>query len=264
MRVDALIPAGNKVFLFDFAQSRYQVWEDATCGREDAGDSLPHRNGFSGWLALSTPGTPFAPTRATLGPNGHFFVLDRLGQRLGLYDTHAQFISSLPLPREIKEKNLERLDVFWTRDGIFTFLDAREGWAWQYTEIPAAGKSGDWRLVNRLRLPVGLESCLWEPYSREPCCRDKGKTGSGAIACFDRYFTSRKPAPGSDSLSAAKPGSPAFLFSTASADSSKRFSRVTANPAGGWTIQLTGDGACSEPAESVCYQTEAATLEPCP
>lgn len=197
---DALLPSGRNLFLFDFAQSRYQKWpmpEGTPLGVCALGDTL--KGGWSApanWLAIPSPVQPFMPMEAIWGPNGNFFLLDRAQKRLCLYDTGAQFLSGFPLPQEIREKNLEDFEVFWTRDGLFSFVDAGEGKVWQYAEIRSSGGSGDWQLRNTIRLPVGLEACLWEPFLRNPCClrgrshspSQSGNAGENQAVCFDKYF----------------------------------------------------------------------------
>jgi hypothetical protein len=199
--VDALLPSGRNLFLFDFAQSRYQKWPLAS--GPDTGDGT--RNGLCGiadtlkgdwsapshWLALPSPVQPFTPTQAIWGPSGNFFLLDRAGKRLCLYDSGAQFLSGFPLPQEIRERNLERFQVFWTRDGLFSFVDLAEGKVWQYAELRSTGGSGDWRLRNTINLPLGMDACVWEPFSRNPCCMrgHANQAGKGNAVCFDKYFS---------------------------------------------------------------------------
>lgn len=257
--VDALLPAGRNLFVFDFARSRYQRWSLAdSCGLADT-----LRGGWAkpaNWLALASPGSPFAPVKAAPGPNGHFFLLDRIGRRIGLYDTNAQFLSALPLPRELKDRNPERLELHWTRDGIFTFLDLSEGVAWQYMEvrsqIGASGGQGDWRLVNRIRLPVDLESCLWEPFFRNPCCRMK--SGTRGPACFDRYFNPKEESPSStesDSSSAQEPG-----------QSDPRLRALPDGPGMGWSLVVEtarGCGGAGTP-PAFCFHPDRGLLAPCP
>lgn len=248
--VDALLPSGRNLFLLDFVQGRYQRWTSAEACR--LADTLQGRWADpSRWLALGTPGTPFAPVAAAAGPNGHFFLLDRIGRRLCLYDTNAQFLSGFPLPQELKERSPDRLEVHWTRDGIFTFLDLAEGAAWQFTETRHSGghgPGGDWRLINRLRLPLNLESCRWEPFFRGPCCRVKG---AAEARCFDRYFNpSDAQAISRDSLRGAG-ASPWSL---------------SARPEGaGWMLRAAPAGGCDAgAADGACFHTDKGLLEACP
>lgn len=193
--IDAVLPSGRNLFLFDFARARYQKWADGT-PPADSGSAA------AAWLALPAPSFPFAPMQAVWGPNGNFFLLDRVGKRLVLYDTGAQFLSSLPLPAEIRDKPLDRMQVFWNPDGVFSFLDLGEGWAWRFEEARAGGAGegpgGDWRPGVRVRLPVGLDACVWKPFSRDLCCTlPRGNlnatpaAASAGGACFDNYFNPR-------------------------------------------------------------------------
>lgn len=262
--VDALLPAGRNLFVFDFARSRYQRWSLAdTCGLADT-----LRGGWSkpaNWLSLAFPGSPFAPIKAAPGPNGHFFLLDRIGRRIGLYDTNAQFLSAFPLPQELKDRNPERLELHWTRDGIFTFLDLSEGTAWQYMEVRSqagsSGGQGDWRLVNRIRLPVALETCLWEPFFRNPCCRMK--SGTGGMTCFDRYFNPRGATSSSAESDSGAPGGPAVA---GPADSEARLRAIPDGRGAGWNLVIGPGPGCgeSDPPRAFCFQPDRGVLAPCP
>jgi hypothetical protein len=241
--VDAVVPSGRNLFLFDFAQSRYQKWNLSRGPADSLGlcrvlDTLAGNwSEASRWLALSAPSRPFVPMKAFWGPSGNFFLLDRAGKRLAIYDTNAQFLSSLPLPPEIRDRNLDRFEMFWTLDGQFTFLDLGEGTLWQYAEMRTSG-GGDWRLRNTQRLPMGLETCLWEPYFRAPCCLKAGKG-----VCYDKYFNPVGPWP----VPAEAPG---ILPRAASRD-------------GGWRLILDGGRACgSRP--PACYLPDKAAFSTCP
>lgn len=245
-----MIPSGRSLFLFDFAQGRYQRWRLADSCR--LADTLAGNWSASGnWFTLASPGTSFVPVSAAVGPAGHFFLLDRVGRRLALYDTNAQFLSSLPLPEELSTVHPERLEVHWTRDNLFTFLDLGGGEAWQFAERRTSGGAGqgDWRLVHRMRLPVGISDCLWEPFRHDLCCR----LPAGGVRCFDRYFNPADPlVPGvSREIS---PGFEAWdIHAEASAD-------------GGWTVRIGAGGACAEGrrAFSACYRSGQRLLGTCP
>jgi hypothetical protein len=201
---DALLPTGRALFAFDFARGRVQKASLALGPEDSLGtcrllDTL--LNGFphpDRWLALPSPIRPFAPMQAAWGPSGDFFLLDRAGPRLMLYDSNAQFLSGVALPPEIRGRNLDAFQVFWTRDGSFAFVDLGEGVVRQYAESRSYSDQGDWRLRNTLRLPVGSGACVWEPFRRNPCCLSAG----GPAACFDAYFnpvgpwTPSDPGPG--------------------------------------------------------------------
>lgn len=244
MRVDAVLPSGRNLFVFDFSRSRYQKWLLDNGPADSLGvcrvlDTLD--GGWasaSRWLTLPAPSLPFAPMQAIRGPNGDFFILDRAGKRLELYDTGAQSISGFPLPQEIHDRNLDRIEVFWTRDGGFSFLDLGEGRIWQYAEIRNTGSQGEWRFRNAARLPVGLESCLWEPYFRNPCC-----IRGGDAVCFDKYFTPTGSRPQVSGVRGIRPGV------------------STAIPA--WNLILDGGPACgSKPA--ACFLPEKSGFSTCP
>lgn len=244
---DVLLPAGRNLFLFDFAQSRYRRWSmDPACG---LADSLTGLRADRGWLALASPGHPFAPVAAAAGPSGHFYLLDRPGRRLALYDGQGQILSSLSLPRELKDRNPERLRLHWTRDGVFTFLDPAEGLAWQFSELRTTGNRGEWRLLNRIRLPLGIESCLWEPWLGNPCCRVKSDSGSKRTVCFDRYFNGRSGPP------EAGPGTAGDV-------------RLSAHPDGaaGWTFSVEAGGDCGDgkPPVRFCHEPATGRFLPCP
>jgi hypothetical protein len=245
--VDVLLPAGRNLFLFDFAQGRYQRWRmDPSC---DLADTLRGAWADQGWLALAAPGHPFAPVAAAAGPSGHFYLLDRIGRRLALYDGQGQILSSLPLPRELKDRNPERIQLHWNRDGVFTFLDPAEGLAWQFSELRVSGNQVDWRQLNRIRLPVGIESCLWEPWFENPCCRVKSDAGSGATTCFDRYFNVRSGPP------EAMPGTVGAV-------------RLSASPEGksGWVLLVEAGGGCGDgrPPARYCHEPAKSRFRPCP
>lgn len=262
--LDAVLPAGGSLFLFDFIQGRYQRWpaESACLPADSLQARLADR---AAWLAYGSPGTPFAPVRAAAGTNGHLFLLDRLGRRLALYDTNAQFLSSFPLPQELRRRSPEKLEVYRARDGLFTFLDPGDGQAWRFAESRLSGDQGDWRLVQRVRLPVNLEECLWEPFLRNPCCRLRAEgggasPGKAATRCFDAYFNPR----GSwDSVQVA-------------GDSARSMEGIPvrgwtaeARPRSGgpgWSIRLTAVETCGDgkPAAILCHETAAGTLGPCP
>lgn len=263
--VDALLPAGRNLFLFDFTQSRYQRWNlDPPCRLADTlrGPWSAHPN----WLTLAAPGAPFAPVKVAGGPNGHFFLLDRIGDRVCLYDTNAQFLSCFPLPRELQDRNPERLQMHWTRDGIFSFLDLPAGMAWQFTEMRGSGGQGDWRLINRLRLPLNLESCLWEPFFPNPCCRAKARNdsvspGNADMVCFDKYFNSRGGGPVAGDSSSADP------YGKGPESGWDRDLEVRPDPAGkGWLLVLTAGRGCGEGTSPAryCFHSEKGRLAPCP
>lgn len=187
-RADAVLPSGRSVFIFDFAKSRYQKWllPDGSPTNSCRLLDTIHGNWAapSNWFALASPLKPFLPMQAIWGPNGDFFLLDRAGSRLALYDSNAQYLSGFSLPAEIKTRNLPSFEVFWTRDGLFSFVDLGQGKVWQYAEVRLAGGLGDWQLRNTVRLSLGFLSCVWEPYFRQPSCLDK----KGQWTAFDSYF----------------------------------------------------------------------------
>jgi hypothetical protein len=182
--------------------------------------------------------------RAVWGPNGSFFILDRVGRRMSLYDTNAQFLSGIPLPQEMRDRNLDRFEVHWTRDGQFSFLDLGEGKAWQYSELRSQAGQGAWRLRNAVDLPVGLKSCLWEPFLRDPCCFREAAGQEAAPAgpvCFDKYFNPTENPP------------------TASGRSGPR-----AIPSGAeWILVLDGGSACGSRADA-CFSVEKGVFSTCP
>jgi hypothetical protein len=232
---DAWLPAGRALFAFDFARARVQKASLAR-GPEDTLGSCrlldSARAGFphpEGWLALPAPIRPFAPMQAAWGPSGDFFLLDRAGPRLMLYDSNAQFLSGVGLPPEIRGRNLDAFQVFRSRDGSFLFVDLGEGVVRQYAELRSYSDQGDWRLRNTVRLPVGTGACVWEPFLRNPCCLSAG----GPPVCFDAYFNpmGRWAPPGPD----AGPGFRALP----SADGLE------------WQIALVGGPGCA--AAPVCF-----------
>lgn len=251
--VDAVLPSGRNLFLFDFTQSRYRKWTLAEGPTDTLGlcrilDTLkgdwaaPTR-----WLALPAPSQPFAPMRAFWGPSGNFFILDRAGKRLLQYDSSAQFLSAFPLPREIRDRGLDRYEVFWTRDGVFSFLDLGEGTVRQYMEYTAPGGRGDWRLRNTIRLPVGLEACVWEPFFRNPCCiggevkSREGGTGEGV--CFDAYFNPLGHWPEVRSVAGLRP---------------------VPDGNAGWRLILDGGAACAPSIPPACFSPDKGVLSTCP
>lgn len=226
--IDALQPTGRSLFAFDFARQRYQKialsqGPGDTLGACRMLDSV--KAGFPDpgrWLALPSPSRPFAPMQAAWGPSGDFFLLDRAGSRLELYDSNAQFLSGVPLPPEIRGRNLDDFQIFWTRDGSFSFLDLGEGVVRQYAELRAYSDQGDWRLRNTIRLPVGTGACVWEPYVRNPCCL----SADGPPACFDAYFNRVGPW-------VPRPGGGPGLAPRPSADGRD------------WLLELGGGPACA-------------------
>lgn len=257
--VDAFVPSGRNLYVFDFVQSRYQRWPAGeTCRLADtlrgAWQAAPN------WMSLAAPGAPFAPMRAAAGPPGHVYVLDRAGRRVCHYDTSAQFLSCIPLPQELRDRNPDRLEILWTRYDLFTFLDLAEGSAWQFTETRAAGGQGEWRLLHKIRLPVNLESCLWEPWFRNPCCRlysRAGETGDSAgTRCFDKYFN----------VLGGFPEDPSALDSGELRDAATGAS-LTARPESGgpgWRMTFDPGRACGEGRPRICYHTDSRLLQPCP
>ena len=257
--VDALLPSGRSLYVFDFVQSRYQRWPwDGTCRLADtlrgAWHAAPH------WMSLAAPGTPFAPMRAVAGPPGHVYVLDRIGRRICHYDTSAQFLSCIPLPQELRDRNPDRLDILWTRHDLFTFQDLAEGAAWQFTETRAAGGQGEWRLLHKIRLPVNLGSCLWEPWFRTPCCRlhsRPGTTGDTAgTRCFDKYFN---PLGGF-------PEDPGAWDSEELRDAATGASWTARPESGGpgWRMTFDPGRACGEGRPRTCFHTDTRLLHTCP
>jgi len=232
--IDALQPAGRALFVFDFARARYQKAALAQGPIDSLGaclllDSI--RAGFPDpgrWLALSSPMRPFAPMQSAWGPSGDFFLLDRAGPRLELYDSNAQFLSGVPFPPEFRGRNLDEFQIFWTRDGSFSFVDLGEGVVRQYAELRSYSDQGDWRLRNTIRLPVGTGACVWEPYTRNPCCL----SAQGPATCFDAYFNAVGPWKSSGSGAAGVKPRPA--------------------PDGrGWLLEVNGGPACA--AAPVCF-----------
>lgn len=258
--MDALIPSGHHLLILDLALKRYQRWDLAhPCGLADTllGDwaAAPH------WLSLAAPGTPFQPIRAATGPSGHFYLLDRIGRRLALYDTNAQFLSAFPLPAEIVQRNLEHLQVHWTRDGIFTFLDLSEGSAWQFAEIRTGAGKGDWRLISRIRLPLNLEACLWEPYFRNPCCRVRSGPSSAPggrptrTQCFDRYFNPTDSVP---------PGTDSTLNLPPPSGFREAGLRAHPDPGGpGWIVAMDPGICAGRPRVGGCFHPEKGRFHRC-
>jgi hypothetical protein len=240
--VDALLPAGRSFYAFDFTRARYRKLPFAE-GGGSAGvcrllDSLSVTPGEDAWLALPSPSRPFSPMQAAWGPAGNFFLLDRVGARLELYDTNAQFLSGAPLPPDLRGRNLDGFQVFYGRDGTFWFVNRDEGVARQYAELRAFVDQGDWRLRNSVRLPVGSGACLWEPFLPAPCC-----LASGGAICFDAYFNPAGP---------WKPGA-------------RGRSGLDVFPAPGgreWIVELDGGPGCSS--APICYSPGRGLLSACP
>ena len=158
------------------------------------------------------------------------------------------------------------MQVHWTRDGIFTFLDLSDGFAWQFSEIRVASGRGDWRLINRIRLPLNLESCLWEPYFRSPCCRVRSGPSSSPggnptrTQCFDRYFnpTDSLP-PGRDTT--LNPELPAGLQEAGFREAELRAHPDPGGP--GWIVVID-PGACpGHPPVGGCFHPEKGLLRRC-
>jgi hypothetical protein len=244
--VDAVLPSGRNLFLFDFTQSRYRKLTLSEGPTDTLGlcrilDTLQGDWAApSAWLALPAPSQPFAPMRAFWGPSGDFFLLDRAAKRLVLYDSSAQFLSSFPLPREIRDRGLDRFEVFWTRDGLFSFLDLGEGTVRQYMELRTPGGQGDWRLRNTIRLPAGLESCVWEPFLRNPCCI---RGDARQPVCFDAYFNPLGAWPGDRPAAGLRP---------------------VPDGSGGWRLILEGGPACAPSRSPACFSPEKGLLSTCP
>jgi hypothetical protein len=268
--VDAVLSSGKNLFLFNFAQSRYQKWALEPCRVADTLKKEWHVS--ASWLALPAPSLPFTPTQAIWGPSGNFYLLDRTGKRLAQYDSNAQFLSSLPLPREIASRPVDRLEIFRDVDGVFSFLDLGEGLAWQFEEMSGSGGgAGDWRSVNRIRLPLGLEGCLWRPFSRDLCCTGSGSqegaaqvTPLSAGVCFDKYFNSKgpwhNPAPGDAGISPdrSEPALPGIRA-------------VLSEGEPGWILALDDYAACDSAsahprgvATYACQYPDKSTLSACP
>ncbi len=202
-QAEAVLASGKYFFIFDFTHSRYQKWPilDGNLNLPEGSVNVPEGNSALAcgildslqgnwsnaihWLALPAATQPFQPIRAISGPNGNFFLLDRASKRLALYDTNAQFVSGIPLPPDIRDRNLNNIEVYWTRDGLFSFLDRTEAKVWKFSELRTAGGSGDWQLRYALNLSLGMDACLWEPYFKHPVCLRKG---SSPIV-FDDYFS---------------------------------------------------------------------------
>lgn len=266
--VDAFLPSGRNLYVFDFVQSRYQRWPAGdVCRLADTLDGA--WSAAPNWLTLAAPGSPFAPMRAISGPPGHVYVLDRIGRRICHYDTSAQFLSCIPLPQELRDRNPDRLEILWTRYDLFTFLDLAEGAAWQFTETRAAGGQGEWRLLHKIRLPVNLASCLWEPWFRTPCCRLHATSGpadgadrtattvdSAGTRCFDKYFNPLG-------------GFPADARDLDSEDlrDAATGAALTARPESGgpgWRMTFDPGRACGEGGPRTCFHTDSRLLHPCP
>lgn len=244
--VDAVLPTGRNLFIFDFTQSRYRKWTLAEGPADSMGlcrilDTIQGVGGIaSGWLALPAPNQPFSPVRVFWGPSGNFYLLDRAAKRLVLYDSSAQFLSSFPLPREIRDRSLDRLEVFWTRDGQFSFLDLGEGFVRQYMESRTPGGQGDWRLRNTIRLPVGLQSCVWEPFLRNPCCT---RGDARQPVCFDAYFNPLGLWPGYRPMAGINP---------------------VPDGTGEWRLILDGGPDCAPTRSLACFSPDKGLLSTCP
>ena len=197
--------------------------------------------------------------RAVAGPPGHVYVLDRIGRRICHYDTSAQFLSCIPLPQELRDRNPDRLEILWTRYDLFTFLDLAEGAAWQFTETRAAGGQGEWRLLHKIRLPVNLGSCLWEPWFRTPCCRlhsRPGTTGDTAgTRCFDKYFN---PLGGF-------PEDPGAWDSEELRDAATGASWTARPESGGpgWRMTFDPGPACGDGSPRTCVNTDTRLIHTC-
>ncbi len=144
--------------LFRFDALRYQKMAD--------GDSSWRGDGWNRgdrWLTLSSPGGVFRPMQAVRAGMGQFYLVDAGQQRLCLYDTGAQLLSTFPLPAALPPAQPGRVEVFRGANGSFTFLDYFDGEAWQYVDRYGGEGAPDWVLRNHTRLPLGLDACWQDP-----------------------------------------------------------------------------------------------------
>ncbi len=247
---DDIIPSGRSLFLFDFVKSQYRKWPMP----------IPPLIA-SPTYAIAAPNPSFKAMAVLAGPNGDFFLLDRVGRTLALFDTNAQFLGVSALPVEMRNRNLERLEIFWNSDGQFSFLDLGEGRVYQYANIRSLGSSDEWQLRNTVILPMGIRTCYWEPYFKNPHCLVAGK---GWID-FDRYFNSSlRPDPIQSSNLA--PDSPSIqnnqsLRAGFSLHSDSRLFFPTLNPSLKFYLDLKEGGFYSVISDTITHITNSNSNE---
>ncbi len=127
-------------------------------------------NAQEGWLEIASPGGSFRPVQAVMGMHGHFYLVDGAQGRLCLYDTAAQLLSIFPLPTAILPATPGRTAVFRAADGAFTFMDYMTGEANQFADRQGSEGGTDWILRNRVKLPLGIRSCIQDAKASGIAC----------------------------------------------------------------------------------------------
>ncbi len=188
--IQEVLQSQDALYLFNFAALHYQKYL-----LQQLPDSLEWEMQKSeNWLTLATPTLPFLPQQAAIGPNGNFFLFDKLGKRICQYDANAQLLACLDLPLELKRLNLEELHFYWNAGGL-VFLHYAQGQVWQYSLFQIHAQNEEWQLRNTLKIPLGLRQCVYLPESQLYRCL----RGERAID-FDLYFNEKTEFNPQDSL----------------------------------------------------------------
>ena len=154
--LQAIVPSRNNLFLFNLNSLHYQKWNLNQLPDSPFMQLKKPEN----WLALATPAFPFFAQQVIAGPSGNFFVFDKLGKRICQYDTDAQLLSCLELPKEVRNLNLEDLRIYWSESGM-AFLHYAQGLVWQYSLFQTSTQNEEWQLRNTLKIPLGLSQCFY-------------------------------------------------------------------------------------------------------
>ncbi len=230
--VDAIVPGEGSVLLLNFTDLTYQKWNPGI----PADSARAYLQDRTRWLSLSVPEMPFYPVQAAAGRRGHFFLLDKAGHRICQFDGYAQLLSCMSLPRPWPLGGLESIDLFWTPDGAFTAIDKNRGKVARFAEMSLRGQSSQLQLRQTFDISLGLQQCVWLPYSPDLCCR-----AGSEWKCFDDYMNPKR---GSESGTAP--------------------TTFAGEKYGSLYFKLPETASGQSTAAGLCYAPEKKTLEPCP
>jgi hypothetical protein len=145
------------------------------------------------WKQITKPQRQFIPQQMLFGQARNFLVLESIEKRIWQLDSDVQVLSSMDVPKELKNSRLHEYQLFWTKGHRFTFVNNRDGTVLQYLE-----NSGRLILNRKVKIPLSCKTCY--------LARDEKRSinakefpficaSANSLLAFDLFFSNQKTVP---------------------------------------------------------------------
>ncbi len=146
-KVDQVLWFENKLVFFQFMPWRYVALDSVALNKWKQGMELQ-------WSPIVKPHQRFLPIRVKKGQSNNFLVLEKNEKKIWQLDSRFQTLTSIPLPIELQEVELNEYQFFMTPENRLVFLNSHEGLMIQYME-----RMGRMNLYRKDDLPLNFGLC---------------------------------------------------------------------------------------------------------